>query len=242
MDLPPYLQPFVLAPPEIQPERDGALDVYRPAGKTGGPLPVIVFVPGGPVPPDLRPRPREWPVFRGYGSLAASSGAVGVVVDHPLRSTTDYPLAADAITAAADRARGLPGVDSGRVALWFFSGAGLLTTGWIGAAPDWLRCVATSYPVLVPPPGWEVDPRFRPVESLAAAGSPPLLLTRAGREDPGLAAGVADFVAEAGRRGADLDVIDVPHGRHSFDVLDHDPSSRAAVTQAMAWTMRKLNR
>ncbi|WP_243793048.1 alpha/beta hydrolase [Saccharopolyspora gloriosae] len=239
---PPHLQPFVLPVAEIEPERAGAIDVYRPVEGSAEPLPAIVFVHGGPLPPELQPSPREWPVFRGYGSLAASNGAVGITLDHPLHSTADYATAADALASAVDQARELPGVDSGRVALWFFSGGGLLTADWIGGPPDWLRCVAASYPVLVPPPGWDVDARFRPVEALASAGALPILLTRAGKEEPGFAAGVETFTTEADKRGAKLDVIDVPEGRHSFDILDHAPSSRAAVTQAMAWVTRKLSR
>lgn len=237
---PTYLQPFVLPVAEIEPERDGAVDVYRPVEEAAEPLPVVVFVHGGPLPPELRPTPRDWPVFRGYGSLAAGGGAVGVTVDHPLHSPADYPVAADAIAAAVAQARELPGVDPRRVALWFFSGGGLLTADWIGRAPEWLRCVAASYPVLAPLPGWEVDPRFRPAEALAPAGSPPILLTRAGREATEIAAGVEAFTAEAHARGAHLDVIDVPEGRHSFDVLDHTPASRAAVTRAMSWVLRAL--
>lgn len=237
---PPHLQPFVLPVAEIEPERDGAIDVYRPEGGAEVPHPVIVFVHGGPVPPELRPTPREWPVFRGYGSLAASSGAVGVTVDHPLHSTADYADAADAIASVVAEVRELPGVDSRRVALWFFSGGGLLTADWIGRAPDWLRCVAASYPVLAPLPGWDVDPRFRPVETLASAGELPILLTRAGQEASEIATGVQAFTTEAQARGAKLDVIDVPEGRHSFDVLDHTPASRAAVAQAMSWVIRKL--
>ncbi|MGW0892046.1 alpha/beta hydrolase [Saccharopolyspora sp. NPDC002578] len=237
---PTYLQPFVLPVAEIEPERDGAIDVYRPGEEAGEPLPLVVFVHGGPLPPQLRPTPREWPVFRGYGSLAAGSGAIGITVDHPLHSPADYPVAADALADAVARARELPGADRDRVALWFFSGGGLLTADWIGGAPEWLRCVAASYPVLAPLPGWEVDARFRPAEALASAGSLPILLTRAGLEDAEIADGVGAFTAQAHQRGAHLDVIDVPEGRHSFDVLDHAPASRAAVTRAMSWVLREL--
>jgi hypothetical protein len=52
--------------------REGTLDVYRPAGSDGGLRPVVIFVHGGPLPPDLQPTPRDWPIYRGYGALAAS--------------------------------------------------------------------------------------------------------------------------------------------------------------------------
>ncbi|HET9893893.1 MAG TPA: hypothetical protein VFQ44_03065 [Streptosporangiaceae bacterium] len=61
-----------------------------------------------------------------------------------------------------------PRVDAGRVALWFFSGGGLLPADWLCAPPEWLRCVAATYPWLAPPPDW--DARFRPIDAVASAG------------------------------------------------------------------------
>jgi dienelactone hydrolase len=167
---------------------------------------------------------------------------VGVTVDHRLHSPADYPAAAAGVAAAVERARALPGVDPGRVALWFFSGGGLLTSDWLSAPPPWLRCLAATYPLLAPLPGWEVDGRFRPVEALRSTGTLPILLTRVGRERPEIAATVEAFVTEAEKRHAELTVIDVPDGQHSFDILDHNESSRAAVRQAMTWVSASLRR
>jgi acetyl esterase/lipase len=238
------MQPFVLPVAEVRPQRDDNLDIYRPAEAGAGAeaRPVIVFVHGGPIPADLRPAPRDWPVFAGYGSLAASHGIVGVTVDHRLHSPAAYPTAADDVAAAVEQARALPGVDPGRVALWFFSGGGLLTSGWLAEPPRWLRCLAATYPLLAPLPGWEVDERFRPVEAVRSAGTLPILLTRVGRERPEIAVTVEAFVAEAERRHAELTIIDVPEGQHSFDILDHNESSRAAVSQAMTWVAAALRR
>ena len=44
--------------------------------------------------------------------------------------------------------------------------------------------MVASYPLLAPLPGWEVDPRFRPVEAVTSAGDLPIVLTRVGRERP----------------------------------------------------------
>ena len=67
----------------------------------------------------------------------------------------------------AEMARADPRVDADRVAIWFFSGGGLLLADWLRRPPGWLRGVAASYPPLAPLPGWEVDTRFRPVETAA---------------------------------------------------------------------------
>jgi dienelactone hydrolase len=236
------MQPFVLPVTESPRQRDENIDVYWPTDSGGGKPPVVVFVHGGPVPAEQRPTPRDWPVYIGYGSLAASHGIVGVTVDHRLHSLADYPVAAEDVASAVGRARALPGVNADRVALWFFSGGGLLTTDWLAEPPPWLRCVAATYPLLAPLPGWEVDERFRPVDAVHAARSLPILLTRVGRERPVVAETVQAFVAEAEQSRAGLTVIDVPEGQHAFDILDHNEGSRAAVRQAMDWVAKALRR
>lgn len=67
MAIPSYMNPFILPCPAIEPERAGALDIYRPKHRRepDQPLPAVIFVPGGPLPPEMQPRPRDWPVFRG---------------------------------------------------------------------------------------------------------------------------------------------------------------------------------
>jgi acetyl esterase/lipase len=241
MALPDHLQPFVLPVRAVQPDRRGRVDLYLPEATE--PSPAIVFVHGGPVPVDLRPTPRDWPVYQGYGSLAATRGIVGVTVDHRLHDTADYALAADDVTAAVQTARNDPRVDAGRLAIWFFSGGGLLSADWLREPPDWLRCLAMTYPLLAPMPGTTVEPRFRPAEAVAAAGALPIVLTRVGRERQPLAERVEAFVTAArAARAADarLQVVDVPNGRHGFDIVDHTDESRKAVEHAFDAVLAEL--
>jgi dienelactone hydrolase len=224
------MQPFVIDVKTRTAERLGRVDLYLPDDLTR-PAPAIVFVHGGPVPADLQPTPRGWPVFQGYGSLSAEGGAVAATVDHRLHDRSSYPLAAADITEAVEVVRADPRVDAGRVALWFFSGGGLLLADWLRTPPDWLRCVAATYPWLAPPPDW--DARWRPAEAVASAGDLPIVLTRAGLERPAVAAAVTAFVDAASGCGARLEVIDVPNGQHGFDTLDHTAESRAAVSRAL---------
>jgi len=227
-----HLNPFVL-PVEVRAaERHGAADLYLP-DQAAEPYPAVVLVHGGPIPADQRPTPRDWPVYRGYGSAIAARGAVGVTVDHRLHDLASYPVAAGDVAEAVQLARADPRVDPERVAMWFFSGGGLLMADWLRTPPDWLRCVAATYPVLAPLPGWEVDARFRPAEMIASAGDLPIVLTRAGRERPQVAATVETFTTAAGRCGAQLEIIDVPGGQHGFDMLDHTDESRDAVRRAL---------
>jgi dipeptidyl aminopeptidase/acylaminoacyl peptidase len=232
-----FLKPLVLPVDLIEPERRGRADFYLPAETT--PRPAIVFVHGGPVPAEATPTPRDWPVFRGYGSLAARRGCVGVTVDHRLHDPGAYPAAAEDVAAAVRAAREDPRVDADRVAVWVFSGGGLLLADWLRERPAWLRCVAASYPILGAPPGRTLEARFRPAEAID--GTVPVVLTRVGRERPLIAATVEAFIVAAEAVKTPLTVVDVPHGHHGFDTVDDTGESRAAVEEAFAAVLAHLN-
>jgi hypothetical protein len=58
------------------------------------------------------------------------------------------------------------------------------------------------------------------------------VLTRVGRESASIQATVDAFLSAAGRTGTLVDVVEVPDGRHGFDMLDHTEASRRAVIEA----------
>ncbi|MEW2068138.1 alpha/beta fold hydrolase [Streptomyces sp. NPDC007346] len=236
---PAHLRPFLLDVPERPRERTGNTDLYLPEGP--GPHPAVVFVHGGPVPAEARPTPRDWPTLTGYAGYVAGHGAVAATLDHRLHAVTDYARAAEDVAAAVERVRADPRVDADRVALWFFSGGGPLTADWLAAPPAWLRCLAANYPILAPLPNWGVvDARFHPVRAVAGAGKLPIVLVRAGREMAEIAATVAEFLTEAERCGADVEVVDVPEGRHGFETLDRTDEAREAVHRAVAAVLARL--
>ncbi|MGW6962982.1 alpha/beta hydrolase [Streptomyces zaomyceticus] len=236
---PAHLLPFLLDTPEVPRERHGRVDLHLPVAD--GPRPAVVLVHGGPVSPDQRPTPRDTPFLRGYGRYAASLGAVGATPDHRLYGLADFPRAAEDLAEAVGIVRADPRVDGDRIALWFFSAGGLLAADWLAGPPPWLRCVAMTYPALAPLPGWgTVESRFRPVDAVGAADGPPIVLTRAGREHPTFAATVEEFLTAAARKGADVEIVDVPHGRHGFELVDPTEESRAAVRRAMRAVLGRL--
>lgn len=229
---PAHLRPFPVDVPELPRDRRGHVDLYVPDGE--GPRPAVVFVHGGPVAADARPTPRDWPTLVGYARLAAAEGMVGVTLDHRLHDIADYERAATDVTAAVEQVRADPRVDPDRIALWFFSGGGLLTADWLTKPPAWLRCLAASYPVLAPLPNWGLsDSRFRPAQAVAHAGALPVVLLRAGRETPEIAATVEAFVTEAENCGTHLELVDVPNGHHGFETLDAPEEIRPALRHAM---------
>ncbi|MFH9656831.1 alpha/beta fold hydrolase [Streptomyces sp. NPDC017248] len=229
---PPHLQPFPLDVPEVPRDREGRVDLYAP--DAGGPRPAVVFVHGGPVPAGARPTPRDWPAMVGYARLAAAEGMVGVTLDHRLHDIGDYPRAAADVSAAVERVRADPRVDADRIALWFLSGGGLLTADWLAGPPAWLRCLAAAYPILAPLPNWGLSgTRFRPDLAVAGAGTLPVVLLRAGRETPEIAATVEAFVAAAEDCGARLELVDIPDGHHGFETVDAPGQVRPALRRAM---------
>ena len=232
---PPYLQPFVLDVPVRTPERNGSLDFYRPT--TRGRSAAVLFVHGGPGGPGLKAMPRDWPVFRGYASAVADRGYVGVTVDHSLiRGLDRIGQAAAEVVAAADLVRADPQVDPDRIAIWFFSGSGLMLGEWLSRSRSWLRCIAATYPRLSAPGVM----RRSAAGAISRGARVPLLLTRAGLERDELAEAVDKFVASAAEGGADLDVVDVPNGRHGFDHLDYSQESRDAVRAGIDWVLSRL--
>ncbi|GAA3164864.1 MULTISPECIES: alpha/beta hydrolase [Streptomyces] len=241
---PPHLRPFLLDVPEVERKRNETVDLYLPEGD--GPHPAMIFVHGGPVPEGIRPTPRDWPTLTGYARLAAAHGAIGVTFDHGLYDIDRYPRAAEDVAAAVARVRADPRVDGDRIALWFFSGGGLLAADWLSAPPPWLRCVAANYPILAPLPNWGLDgDRFRPAAAVRGAGALPLVVVRAGRELPEIAATVTEFLTAAEAHGAALEVIDVPEGHHGFETADHDPGTdlealRTAVRAALRTVLGHL--
>jgi acetyl esterase/lipase len=237
----PFEEPFVLDTTPIPGRREGSIDVYLPEHRAGR-SPAVLFVHGGPIPAGEEQTPRDWPVFVGYGRLAAGHGLVGVTVDHRLYDPASYPLAQDDVAAALDQLRALPEVDPDRIALWFFSGGGPLCAGWIARPPNWLRCLALTYPLLATPQAWALGPQLRPIEALRESPGLPILLTRVGRERFEIAATVAAFLDAAADNRIAVDVIDVPDGQHSFDVLDHTEQSRDAVTKAISWVADTIAR
>ncbi|MER7586666.1 hypothetical protein ABTW72_03925 [Micromonospora sp. NPDC127501] len=229
MTTPVAQRPFVLSIPAAPVERHANVDLHLPSD--AGPAPAVVVVHGAPLPPDA-PDPRDWLLYRGYGALLAASGVVTALVSYQVSELTALPAAADDIAAMVEQVRADPRVDPERVVLWFFSGGGLFAADWLRVPPPWLRGIALTYPLLIPFPGWEVDARFLPVEALSSGTGVPLVLTRAGQDIPPVLAGIDAFLPAATARGWPMQVIEVPDGQHSFDILNPGPQSEAAVLAA----------
>jgi dienelactone hydrolase len=174
-----------------------AYDLWVAASNALVPLVILVH---GPV--RSGPRPRDWPVYRGYASLLARAGLAAAVsdLDYADVEALSGPIAQlDEVTEAA---RAEAGVDGARGGIWAFSGGARLVGRWIEEPPDWLRGVGLTYPVVAPVRRAQV----------------PIVLTRVGLEHPAVQETVNRLVALA----TDTQIIDVANGQHGFDILDHN--------------------
>ena len=203
---------------------DTGLDIRRRStydlwvGVPDAVAPLVILVHG---PVRAGPRPREWPVYRGYGALLARAGMAVAVAD---LDYTDVEALSGPIVQLAEvsrAARNEPGVDGTRGVIWAFSGGARLVGRWIEEAPAWLRGVSLTYPVAPPVERAQI----------------PIVLTRAGLEHPAVQKEVDRLVAVA----ADIQIIDVTNGRHGFDALDHNNESRQAVVAGVAAVTRLLS-
>lgn len=75
---------------------------------------------------------------------------------------------------------------------------------------------------------------------MAHAGNLPVVLTRVGLEMPEIAVTVEEFLAAAKDAGTDVEVVDVPHGRHGFETLAPVEEWRDAVHRAMGSVLARL--
>lgn len=230
-ELPPFLRPFVLPYEAVQPVRRAGVDLYLPAG---GPAPAAVLVHGGPVPADLPWRPATWPAYRGYGSLLARAGVVGVMLEHGYHTPGDLDAAAADVRRLVDAVRSDPAVDTDRVALWFFSGGGVLAGEWLADPPAWLAAVALTYPAVAHRPD-VTSALVTPVDAVAAIRVP-VLLTRVEHEAPFLVPGQEAFLAA----GGPVEVHDVPGAQHGFETLDDTDAARAAIRAGVDWVTTRL--
>lgn len=239
----PDSKPFFFDIEPARRERQELLDVHTSPHADGGRKPAVLFVHGGPVPEEQQPRPRDWEGTIGYGALAAASGMVGITFNHRLYNLdTHYPIAADDVAEVVEQTRGLDSVDPDRIGLWFFSNGGGLAADWLNKRPYWLRCIAWTYPVLVPPPDWPDDRRARFDTVTAACSAPtlPKLLLRVGGEYEYLAQNQDELVDAVREHDSNLEVIELPDADHGFEHFGHVEESRAAVDRAMRWVAKNL--
>jgi dienelactone hydrolase len=230
--------------------RELKLDIYIPDVAKRRKVPAVVLAHGF-VPPQLAPFLKDTTAFNGEARWLAAHGLIVVMPE--LGSPAQGPQpeqwfagtrelvthVEDAITFVRREAAAHQ-IDPEKLCVMAFSGGGLWgLTPALRDPPPYLKCAVAYYPMLATLPAQPRD--LVPLELLRMSRSPiPMLLVRAGRDDPGLNAGIDAFVSEAKRRNAPLTVIDLPEAHHAFEFTDDVESSRDAMRRTGAFLNEQL--
>jgi dienelactone hydrolase len=217
-----------LRPDLVYTHADGralAMDAYLPAGRApGARVPAVLLLVHGEADPALLRGVRGWGQYSGWGRLLAGQGMAGVAFEH--RAILDAGFEAvvaevEAALAAVGERAGDLGVDPERVGVAAFSAGVVLTAAVLPGAAGRVRCAALCYGPLS---GLVPNPAL-----------PPLLVMRAGRDDPELNRTIDQFVAAATAGRLAVELVHQPDGHHAFDVADDSDASRQVIGRVLAF-------
>jgi dienelactone hydrolase len=148
----------------------------------------------------------------GWAQLIAASGLAAVAFD--FRSDADVAAAITYVRAHAPRL----GIDGGRLCtMWFSTAPGLSQLTPI------LRCNVVYYAPL--------DPGLK---------YPPMLIVKAGRDDPGINHSIDRFEAAAQSLHADVRVVTNATARHGFDLGPRTARTRAIMRETLRFLRARL--
>jgi acetyl esterase/lipase len=229
------------------------MNVYMPPTLAGeARLPVVLFVHGGPIPADMLP-PTDWGIYQSYGELVAASGFIGVTFNHRLFSQADYARSQSDVVAAIEYVRSHAKelhVDADRLALWVYSGGGPHLSWVLRDRPKGLRCALAFYSLLDMRPFLPANAdanAVTAVERISAAAqvkefgaSLPMFIARAGLDVLTINQGIDKFISESLSANLNIEVMNHPGGRHSFDMLDDDDRSKEIIASAVAFLQVQL--
>ena len=231
------------------------MDVYSPRAQRR-PVPAVLFIHGGRVPPNLLTTPKDWAVYVSFGQLMAASGFVGVTFNHRFYKWESLADAQsdvmDAIEYVRDHAATL-GVDPERIVLWSVSAGGIFLSQPLRDLPSYMKAIVAYYSELdlqnerASAPASVSDEtlkRFSPVHYLeelanrtttrpSTVALPPMFIARAGLDDKSLNDGLDRFVQAALKNNATLQLYNHATGHHGFDIQDDNERSREILKQTV---------
>ncbi len=225
-------------------------DLYLPPNTlSDSRLPAILLVLGEADPETLR-HAKDWTFMQSYGRLATTRGFAGITFNH--RSSEGFTKLREVRSDIDDLIRYVRAnaeslrVDKNRICLWFFSGSGPHLEAGMGTNASYVRCIAAYYPLLSPfsraaiPD--ELRREFSAIEQLKrhAAHVPPLLLAKAGRDEPSLNERIDRFREQAAASHVPLEFLEHPTGEHAFDIRNNDDTSREILRRTMSFIEHHL--
>lgn len=231
------------------------LDVYAPPGGSHEASRPAVLLVHGDLPPEAILGTKDGGPFVSLAQLIAASGVVAVTFDH--RSTEQFTKM-DAVIADIDdllqfvRGHGPElGIDPNRLCAWSFS-AGVPYGVYVALQhPEAIRCIVAYYgPLDLQPLYGHIPPQvtqdmLRSCSPLAqieqAVTIPPLLVVRAGQDQPWLNQTIDRFVQQALARNLPVDLMSHPEGPHAFDILDDSQRSRTILRRTLDFILDHMD-
>lgn len=223
------------------------MDVYSPGRQGSDDHTAVIFIHGGPVPPTLKTKLKNWGIFESYGQLIAASGFIGITFDYRhygwdklIDANSDVN---DLISYVRDNANSL-GINKNRIILWVFSGGGPLLSHVIRDNPAYIRGMVIYYAALDIQPLRNILPstikdellrEYSPIYQLNKQDNKtaPIFIARAGNDNPGINGGIDRFVEEALAKHITIDLNNHINGQHSFDILNDNDRSREIIQRAI---------
>lgn len=199
-------------------------DLYLPAVEGRAPLPAVVFINGVGDPPGGE-RLKDWTVYREWCALVAAHGWIGVMAEARGPFRESGPDVRDLLLHLHANARSL-GIDPDRIAAWVCSGN--VTSGLpvlMDEKLSFVKCAVVYY---------------GNAELPAIRTDLPVLLVRAGRDNPRLNEGIDRMAARAASEKAPWTVVYAPRLHHAFDILDETEESRRVVRDTVAFFQEHL--
>jgi dipeptidyl aminopeptidase/acylaminoacyl peptidase len=248
--------------------RELKMDVYYPETYDGQALlPAVVFVHGD-GPPEMLRDAKDWACYIDWGELIASTGLIAVTFNHRstemLQKVHESAADVDDLIAHIREHHHDLGIDAERLGIWTCSAGsyrGLRAA--LRGSPSYVRCAASYYGVVdlrvfyagdygaeasaseqeqAPSmPSEEIFKEFATATYLRQNASvPPLLIVRAGLDDPHLNAGIDELMRVAIERNLDVDFMNHATGHHAFDIVDNNNRSREIIRATLDFFMTHL--
>jgi acetyl esterase/lipase len=224
-------------------------DVYRPFdGDDRARLPAVIFV-HGEGPPEVVKTARSWGQYVSWGQLIAKSGMAAVIFNH--RSSDQYAQVRDAgadvddlIAYVLENAERY-GIDATRLAVWTCSAGGpYALRAALNASPQYVQCIVAYYAIcdvlhLAEEPSSTLDEQtleeFSPYYFINQYPErvPPLFVAKAELDQPHINRSLDRFSQRAEDNGVIVERVTHQSGRHGFDVIDEDDTTREIIRRTV---------
>jgi acetyl esterase/lipase len=192
---------------------------------------------------------RQMGQYTTWPRIVAASGLVGITyaTNQPLEDLRD--LMRYVRSHAADLR-----IDARAIGLWACSANVPVALAYLGEAPEGLRTAVFYYGLMPTPDGYQraqqdslsnrlgfAMPEPHPMPS--ADSTPPLLLVRAGKDNlQQVKASIDHFSSLAVGQNVPLTLINYSGGRHAFDIVDDNQTTRDIIGHTLTFLLRNLQR